>query len=112
MSTDAYATPDDDKKSIQQALSDLRDIADLRRSPAWERYFLRRLREKIEPLEKDILENERLTDQERSLKRAMRKVYAEIRDLLGSDEIGFCSIAGIEPGTNIVDGMPEIPQED
>ncbi len=110
--SDAISTPEDDDKAVAQALQDLRDIAELRRSPAWERYFLRRLREKLAPLEEDILNNDSLSDAQRELKRRERKVYDTIIKLLDSDEIGNCSIAGVEVGTQVTDGMPKLAATD
>lgn len=83
----------EDEVQRELAIRDLGDIHALRKSVAFDRYFLRRLREKIAPLQEAILEDDKLTDEQRNQKRREMKIYREILGLLDADEIGNRSIA-------------------
>lgn len=54
-------TPDQEKaaqdrdRSLEQNRQDLEDIATLKRTEAFERYFLRRIRQKSKQIEEDVL---------------------------------------------------------
>lgn len=70
-----------------QAYADLEAISALRRSPHFTGYFLRRLREKIEPVEHALLREE-LSFEVTRAKQARLTALREILDLLEQDEIG------------------------
>lgn len=81
-------------RSKAQAFSDLEDILALRKHPAWSRYFLRRLRERLEPIEFDLL-NKPMDAAELRAKQVERNTTREIANLLTTDEAGNRSIAGV-----------------
>lgn len=75
------------QQQLDLAQRDLGDIDALRRSPPFTRYFLRRLDEKLAPLEQAIL-NDDLPDEVLRAKRMERKILQGIRKLLDTDEAG------------------------
>jgi len=80
-------------RSKAQAYTDLEDIRALRNHPAWDRYFLRRLREKLDPIE-DALLNKPLDASGLARAQAERAMLCQIANLLDSDEQGNRSITG------------------
>lgn len=84
----------EEDRTKAQAQRDLGDLLSLRVHPAWSRYYLRRIREKIEPLTHALL-NDRMDQGARDNLLTERKTYVEILAMLDQDEQGNRSILGI-----------------
>ena len=80
-----------------QANADLEDILALKKHPAFARYFLRRLQEKAEPLERALL-HDRMSLEDYRDKQTHLSALREISGMLTQDEIGNRSIAGRSQG--------------
>lgn len=89
------APPSEEMRMKAQARADLDAILSLRKSPAWAGYFLRRLREKIAPLEDAILNKPSLDEAKRRDLHTARLTLLAIAALLDEDEQGNRSILGI-----------------
>jgi hypothetical protein len=76
-------------RAVEQAEQDLSDISTLRKTPAFDRYFLRRLREKQAALATEILERDDIPHEEREQLRAMHKLVKTLLAMPEQDEACF-----------------------
>ena len=65
---------------------DLSDISALKRVPGFERYFLRRLRERRDVLAAKVLDDDTISPVEREAARQAYKELKDICDMPGKDE--------------------------
>jgi hypothetical protein len=81
---------DAENKSISKELAarDLADIAALRKEPAFERYFLRRLKVKRAQLDETFRTDDKLTHEQREVHRKLVLEYDEILSMMAKDELG------------------------
>ena len=85
-------------ETVLAAERTLRHIHDLRACQAFDEYFLRRLRERREKLALQVLDEDKLTPEERE---KIRQRYLEARDLLKlveQDEAGAKNVLGQNAG--------------
>ena len=87
----SHEEPSQELLNKANAANDLDDILHLRKSVSFNRYFLRRLSEKMEPLAAALL-RKKMTPEEFAEKQTRLAVLEEIARMLDDDELGNRSI--------------------
>ena len=79
-----------------QSAQDLDDIRLLQKTPAFERYFIRRLEERKATFRVAILEDDGLTAEEREIHRRIYQEYSNILSLTKQDEVNAKKLLNYE----------------